>query len=525
MKILVVDDQKYVLNGIKKGIDFEQMGFSEVYFAYSAFEAKQIIKQKQIDILLCDIEMPYENGLSLLSWIRENEYQMECIFLTAHADFDYARQAVRLGSFEYILQPARYSDIISCLKRVIQKINRNREREKYYAYGKIMYTEKEKLAEIYVKSWFHNTDTVSVGQLLKYLADDKQDLNEKTGVYLIHMQLCGNYGESEWEDTLIMFSSLNILRELWGEEEADLKMYPIEKGQYLLFFLGKQEALYEAAMQELLVRFTQVAEKFLGFQLALYCGMLTEFAQMSSQAEKIKNMKNYYLNGQPGIYHEGEVKVDSGVYERLIPDKKRWENLLLQGYPECVLEEAMQCMDNAERENLLTPVFLKKLYQMYMEVLNFVFVKRNGSIKEVLQGEGYLNAYCSRSDMENLFHMSLSFFLQDIGFHEDDQKQVEKIKEYIYKNLEHDIRRDDIADAVYLSPGYVSRIFKRETNQSLKEFITEEKMKMARTLIQTTGLPISIIAVKVGYTNFSHFSQLYKKYYNVSPSEERRMEK
>ena len=56
---------------------------------------------------------------------------------------------------------------------------------------------------------------------------------------------------------------------------------------------------------------------------------------------------------------------------------------------------------------------------------------------------------------------------------------------------------------------------------SLKEFIIQEKMKMARGMLKGSWLPVSIVAQKVGYVNFSHFSQVYKKTVGVSPTDER----
>ena len=111
MTVLVIDDQIHVVDGILSEVDWDGLGIETVWKAYSAAEAKGILLLNQVDIMLCDIEMPGENGLSLLKWTLDQGMETECIFLTAHADFVYARTAMQLGSFDYILQPARYEDI------------------------------------------------------------------------------------------------------------------------------------------------------------------------------------------------------------------------------------------------------------------------------------------------------------------------------------------------------------------------------------------------------------------------------
>ena len=82
-------------------------------------------------------------------------------------------------------------------------------------------------------------------------------------------------------------------------------------------------------------------------------------------------------------------------------------------------------------------------------------------------------------------------------------------------------RREELAEAVHLNPDYMARLFKKETGMNLKDYIIQQKMQEAQSLLCTTNLPISLIAAKVGYTNFGHFSTSYKKFYHKTPQEER----
>lgn len=111
MNLLIVDDQKTIVKGLRDGIDWKAAGIDEVHTACSAREAKLVLMNFDIEILLTDIEMPEENGMELLEWTKTRYPEIVAIFLTSHADFEYARQALKLGSFDYILQPARYEDV------------------------------------------------------------------------------------------------------------------------------------------------------------------------------------------------------------------------------------------------------------------------------------------------------------------------------------------------------------------------------------------------------------------------------
>lgn len=129
MNLLLVDDQPNVLASLLSAINWQEIGISDVYAASSVLTAKEILRSKQIQILVTDIEMPVESGLSLIRWIREAGMQIECILLTSHADFFYAKQAIALEVFEYIVQPAKKEDILRAVENAQMRIYRRLEVE------------------------------------------------------------------------------------------------------------------------------------------------------------------------------------------------------------------------------------------------------------------------------------------------------------------------------------------------------------------------------------------------------------
>ena len=117
MTVLLVDDQIRILSGLISGLDWDALEVSSIRTATNAAQAKIILQEEHVDILLCDIEMPGENGLSLLRWARNRNMDFVCVFLTSHADFLYAKEAIQLNCFDYILQPARYDEIQATVAR------------------------------------------------------------------------------------------------------------------------------------------------------------------------------------------------------------------------------------------------------------------------------------------------------------------------------------------------------------------------------------------------------------------------
>lgn len=146
MILLMINDEKLTVDTMKTDIPWDKYGVDEVYTAYDAQEAVGILQSKPIDLMLCDIEMPGENGIWLLRWTKEHYPDIECIFLTCHASFEYAKEAIGLGCQDYLLMPAKYESIGEAVHKVVQRILLRRKNEQYQEYGRQLMQEKVETA-------------------------------------------------------------------------------------------------------------------------------------------------------------------------------------------------------------------------------------------------------------------------------------------------------------------------------------------------------------------------------------------
>ena len=138
MHLLIVNDEVITADLMKRQIPWAWYGVDAVDTAYSAAGARRIIEESPVDLMLCDIEMPEENGISLLRWCREQNHPVECIFLTCHASFEYAREALELGCQQYLVIPARDEDIGQAVKRAVERVQSRREELEALKYGRVL---------------------------------------------------------------------------------------------------------------------------------------------------------------------------------------------------------------------------------------------------------------------------------------------------------------------------------------------------------------------------------------------------
>lgn len=130
MQLLMVNDAVLELHSMEKEIPWENYGISSVLTAENAEQAKAVLLHNPVDILLCDIEMPGDNGIELIRWIRQQNYDIECILLTCHSDFVYAKDAISLSCREYIVLPTEYENIGKAVQKVVnQRIQASKSKE------------------------------------------------------------------------------------------------------------------------------------------------------------------------------------------------------------------------------------------------------------------------------------------------------------------------------------------------------------------------------------------------------------
>ncbi len=131
--ILIVDDDELALRGIEKGVDWDTLAIDKIFKTHSAVTGKRILNDYKIHILLSDIELPGDNGLDLVAWVRKNKPEIICIFFTCHAEFYYAQEALRLGAMDYILKPIPYDKLWQCVSQAIKTLDERQEQKEKYA--------------------------------------------------------------------------------------------------------------------------------------------------------------------------------------------------------------------------------------------------------------------------------------------------------------------------------------------------------------------------------------------------------
>lgn len=226
MTVLLVDDQISILSGLISGLDWDNLGITSIKTADNASQAKEILEQEPVDIVLCDIEMPGENGLSLLRWARNRGMDFICVFLTSHADFLYAKEAIQLNCFDYILQPARYDEIQATVSKAIARAKTSGIEKQLEQFGAVAKNHAAGLFQNLFSDWI-NGKPLAIPTLQSVLRQLGQELFEDNECFFIWGHLLRWHAEI-WSTHDWVYALNNMMTEFYAPPQYGALSFSID---------------------------------------------------------------------------------------------------------------------------------------------------------------------------------------------------------------------------------------------------------------------------------------------------------
>ena len=131
-KVLIVDDEPVIVEGLRKIVDWEKYNCVVVGTASSGKEGLEMTEKYQPDILFTDIRMPGMDGLTMIAALRSEHRNMQIVILTGYRDFEYARTALNLRVFRYLVKPSKMKELDEAMESLterLDKLGRSKEQE------------------------------------------------------------------------------------------------------------------------------------------------------------------------------------------------------------------------------------------------------------------------------------------------------------------------------------------------------------------------------------------------------------
>lgn len=514
ISILLVDDDRLLVEKLEKTMQWEKIGISMVFTAFNIRQAQKFLKEFSIQILLCDIDMPLGSGLELLEWVREQKLEVECIFLSSYASFSYAQKAMKLATREYILKPASNRELEVALAEIVQDLG-NRELG-------TMLSKKESKEEVWRNFW-----CTSLGR------DGVQGQMPQDGAYqavdpvMLAMVKVFRDDGVVYHNEIFQVGSMvkNILLEILGQNSRNLEaVIPIDQDKWGIVLCMAENA------EDLLSKLSEMKEslnKALSLKFRLYIAKARPVKEVEISFNRIKTMEELIPALGNGIMEEHVLQeaVFGQLPEYKSPYWEIWGKRMEK--PEDIRgtgEEICRYLQNLAEENSLTVENLEHFIQEMEQFIYDMLGKRGTPFLQLFDGREYerrkKQSYYG-ADYAVSFLTWIFEILSGNSLYEDDEDAVERIKKYIETHLDGDLSRNILAGEVYLSEDYVSKLFKNATGMSFPNYIAMKRMEKAREYLADSGLSVSEVAQSVGYSNFSYFSKTFRDFTGMTPGEYR----
>lgn len=501
MKIAIADDERLIRFSISDMIreisDTESLYTSAMYEAENGKELLQIVEEFHPDIAFVDIRMPGLNGLEVIEKGRVISPNTFWVILTGYAEFSYAKQAITLGAFDYLVKPASLEDMRSVLLRIQKLLYENYIRDSLELeihISRIMQDIVTEELDPYFSgdSWYSGTLIIQ-----DYAITGAGAIQLEHGVYEIARSILTDEAFQTGQASII--GGKPPLPSLIASQEG----FPVcviqadspEAGTGLLE-LFEPRILAEPAMERLKTIGTssltlyhiQPVKGLVSFLASVSEILLTRSLRLLSGVNTVYNNSSSFLRE----YSEAELEFAAHIDE------------LLSTASLGTLEYLEYYNYLMKQESLFFQLWEKSSLSCFLAL-------KTGYDRELLRDNNSAKEYIQWLSLQPLHQEQNSETVRR-------QKQVAKALDVIHEYFQEEIGLAQIAEKMDLTPNYLSSEFHRVMGVTFTQYLTSLRMEKSKEMLEQGNMTVKEVASSVGFVSSRHFAKLFKQKYGINPS-------
>ena len=496
MKVMLVDDDVLISEGLRKSIEWDSIGAEVVSVAYDGLEAIEMFKEKPVDIVITDINMPRCSGLELLSTIKSLNENVYVIVLSGYDNFSYAKKAIEFGVQAYLLKPAALSEIKKEVQNIVVK---NAEKKK-----------KE------------NTLINKNIKLVEFLNGKRQfnDIWDLKDVLNIDM----------FDENYIMFNliaemnSSIVFEKLKKQKIIDSELILLSDGS-IVFIKKIKKFQSKSSIEKML---SEILNKVLDELAENIFVSVSErkktFMELVDSFTQCQYMKKYILVcGYKNTIFFEDIKFE---FENSHNNKVfRFENEIINLNKLITLKKENEVIDYIEQIfsiNGITPIEIHDLTMKIIIMIDGIYKEFNMGEKRNLTLRDEILELNAEYKLENI-KISLIDKIKKIIFEITEVSQlyspvIRQVIKKVTNEYKEELSLKVIGYEYNVNISYLGQLFKKEVGMSFAEYVLTTRNNKARDLLLNSNIKINKIAKEVGYIDTSYFCRNFKKQYGICPS-------
>lgn len=516
-KVMIVEDEWLVREGLKQTIPWEQVGCELVGEAGDGLAALELIQSLKPDIVLSDIRMPGLDGIELAERISGQLPKLKIVFLTGFDDFVIAQKAIKLGAADFVLKPTNPDELLEVFGRIKAKLDEERatreqsERlELSLVIGQPFIMEK-----LLYDMMLDHAGTFEFELFNEYCFQDKKTV----GAYYVVL-LNADIPETERAKASRTEQWQTVSTAV--EKLTSFPMVRVGKSVYALLVNQLTQRADMAPTLSLLVNLPQMWDGHFSIGISSRHHGVETMAEAYEEALQAL-YGTLWIGGSPLIWYEDMVSPSLFTLSAS-PTELPLTELIKRGTPESVEEHFARWKSHwllqlgkgiQERAR-----FFEWLVALYSSLLKDEELKHIGLDPHLLLSP-LEESESPDQQLSRLRGMLLEWQRRYKGQGRDGGG-FDQIEAYIRQHFSEDITLQDIADRHHMSESHFSRLFKQHVGSSYLEYLTKVRLQKAKELLLNPKLKIYEVAINVGYQDSRYFSQIYRKYTGETPTEFRK---
>lgn len=524
LKVLLVDDEPFIAQGLLKLIDWSKEGYEIVKTASNGAEAYEYICNNEIDLVVTDIKMPIMNGIELLRKIREDgNSELEVIILSGYKEFEYAMEGMKYGCAGYVLKPVEKIELLTLIRKIaekkqeiIQEAIQKETMENAYLARNIIALLVGKFDDVnvsYVKNSMKLSDTIIYANIEFISHGGEQDEEEAKvrqthrKIYQMCKELLGEDGNHVVFDTSIDQNSHDIGLILCDYMYLDKKA---TEEEYLIWI--RDELVSRSHMPIRILAGKKV-------------NSINNISKSYSTVRILKSFEGF--RPKKDIYfYEDEVQVNQGgavLCKQYIDD----------------LTRAIELNEEKEIKFRVTELFreMRRLgiasetIKLNMDYLLFGLIHLAANQDDDVNQEEVLQYISESSFHEGVLRGSsehlASFAIEYAEYLSQLRKNMSgnilnDIEREVKQNYMENISLRELSKKLYVNSSYLGQIFKKKYGMSFKDYLTNYRINEASVMLVQTDEKITKIAEMVGYKDSDYFVRKFIEIKGCTPSKYRK---
>lgn len=503
-KVMLVDDEKLIIDGLMKIIDWNGLGFEISQTANNGEEAFEKFKTSPVDVIITDISMPKVNGLDLLEKVRALNDKIEFIVISAYDEFSYAQKAMKYGVENYILKPINEQELEDALRKMKSNLNNSFQNEKIIFKNNLLLFQ-------YINGKVSN----------EYLFNVKNDFNisfyDKQYVVSI-VTILGKYDENTVSFIgKIVQSMLKCKFELIHKYDGKI----IVICSFDKYVSQDDVETYYGEIKNKIV-------DCLNVEVFISIGDLVEsINELPFSFNTADDLRKYILTEGTNVCLSKNSLVLREKYKFTFNNEIEKINKLLI---EKNVDKITEYINEILKDIRLTP---ENIYDLSVKIL-FLIDKVSGEFKLNKNCQRHsltsmIVNLCNESTIENVKTFIISELVELIDLINNSIPKyspvVQQVMNIVNEKYYEELSLKTLSQKYNVNSSYLGQIFNKEVGMSFSEYLNKVKNTKAKELILNTNMKINDIAKEVGYLDTSYFYRKFKKYFGICPLTMRNMKK